>query len=62
MAIKNMTDSEYGKHIREMNRKYWLRFKAIEALKADALAKAKITFTKEQIDAQVKIEAAKVKK
>ena len=51
---KNLTDAEYGKHIREMNRKYALRFKAIQSLKDRKLTEAKIVITETEIQAEVK--------
>jgi len=48
-----MNDAEYGKHIREQSKKYWVRFKAIQTLRDEAIAKAKIVISEEQIKAQI---------
>lgn len=56
MANK-MTDAEYGKKVREQSKKYWLRYKAIQTLKEEALKGWKPT--EDQIKAQMTKDAVK---
>ena len=58
MPNKPMSDAEYGRHIREQSKKYWLRYRAVQALKDRWLEEHKVVFTEEQILAEMKKQAA----
>ena len=60
MAATKMSDAEYGRKVREQSKKYWLRYKAIEALKTEQLPKGWKP-TEEQIKAQIAKDAKATK-
>ena len=53
-AQKDMTDAEYGKHIREMNAKYTARWDARQRILKAKIAQAKITVTDAEVQAELK--------
>jgi len=57
--MPKLNDAEYGKHIREQSKVYWLRFKAIQNLKNKKLAEAKIVLTEDEIKAEIAKSAKK---
>ena len=52
--IMPMNDAEYGRHIREQSRKYWLRYKAIQSLKDRELERIKFVVTETMIADEIK--------
>ena len=53
-AQKEMTDAEFGKHIREMNAKYAARWKARQKILNAKIAAAKITVSDAEVQAELK--------
>ena len=53
-AQKDMTDAEFGKHIREMNAKYTARWNARQKILKAKIAAAKITVSDAEIQAELK--------
>lgn len=53
-AQKEMTDAEYGKHIRELSAKYTARWNARQAILKRKIAAAKIAVTPAEVDAELK--------
>ena len=53
-AQKNMTDAEFGKHIRELNAKYAARWNARQRILKAKIAAAKITVSDAEVQAELK--------
>ena len=53
-AQKDMTDAEFGKHIRELNAKYAARWKARQKILKTKIAAAKITVSDAEVQAELK--------
>ena len=53
-AQKDMTDAEFGKHIRELNAKYAARWKARQKILNAKIAAAKITVSDAEVQAELK--------
>ena len=53
-AQKDMTDAEFGKHIREMNAKYTARWNARQRILKAKIAAAKITVSDAEVQAELK--------
>ena len=58
-SLKNMSDAEYGAHIRAKNAEYAKRFKARQAILARKLKAAKISVSGAEVEAEIKRIAAK---
>ena len=53
-AQKDMTDAEFGRHIREMNAKYAARWNARQRILKAKIAAAKITVSDAEVQAELK--------
>ena len=53
-AQKEMTDAEFGKHIRELNAKYAARWNARQRILKAKIAAAKITVSDAEVQAELK--------
>ena len=53
-AQKEMTDAEFGKHIRELNAKYAARWNARQKILKAKIAAAKITVSDAEVQAELK--------
>ena len=53
-AQKDMTDAEFGRHIREMNAKYAARWNARQKILKAKIAAAKITVSDAEVQAELK--------
>ena len=53
-AQKDMTDAEFGRHIREMNAKYAARWNARQKILKTKIAAAKITVSDAEVQAELK--------
>ena len=53
-AQKDMTDAEFGRHIREMNAKYAARWNARQRILKAKIAAAKITVSNAEVQAELK--------
>ena len=53
-AQKDMTDAEFGAHIRALNKKYTARWKARQKILNAKIAAAKITVSDAEVQAELK--------
>ena len=53
-AQKDMTDAEFGRHIRELNAKYAARWNARQRILKAKIAAAKITVSDAEVQAELK--------
>ena len=53
-AQKDMTDAEFGRHIRELNAKYAARWNARQKILKAKIAAAKITVSDAEVQAELK--------